>query len=291
MRLNFIMFIRGLAAVAMILFLAGCAKDENVAPQNQSIDERGSTTTGIPPSTLLYAISDRNELVKLMSGPPATEIGRVPIFGLRDGDRLLAIDIRPATRQIYGVSAYNLIYTIDANLGFAQLVSQSPFSPGIEGTLVGFDFDQRADRIRLVTEKGQNIRISPTTGAVTNVDFPINPSSAAVNGIAYSYSTSFISASALYAIGITEGKLYLQNPLGGTLTPVGSLGLIVGSEGGFDISRNNTAFAILFAGDRGGSIGTIDNTEQTYRLYTINLRTGQATSMGKVRNLIGLAIP
>ncbi len=291
MRLNLFTSIRGLAFLALIIFFAGCGKDENVAPLNSSVDERGSTTTGLPPSTLLYALSDNNELVKLMSGPPATETSRVPVVGLRDGELLLAIDIRPATRQIYGITNTNFIYTIDANFGIAQRVSNTPIDPSIAGSLVGFDFDQRADRIRLVTEKGQNIRISPVTGAVTNIDLPINPSTASVNSIAYSYSTSYISSSALYAIGTTEGKLYLQNPMGGTLTSVGSLGLLVSGEGGFDISRNNTAFAILYAGGRGGTFGGTDTSEQTWRLYTISLRTGLATSLGKTRPLIGLAIP
>jgi hypothetical protein len=289
MRLNLKMFSQGFALLSMIAVFAGCAQDENVTPQNLPVTERGLTIG--TPNTLVYGLSDRNEIVKLMSGPPATEISRVNVSGLRQGDVLLAIDIRPATHTLYGISASGLLYTIDPTFGIAQVVSLNPIDPPIGGSLVGFDFDPKGDRVRLVTEKGQNIRINPTTGAVSNIDFPINPPTAAVNSIAYSLTASGLAGSPLYDIGITEGKLYIQNPVSGNLSPVGSLGLAITGEGGFDIGRNSVAFAVLFAGSRGATLGGIDNSDPAYRLYSINLKTGAATTMGKVKTLIGLAIP
>ena len=82
----------------------------------------------------------------------------------------------------------------------------------------------------------------------------------------------------------------LQNPPNnGTLTTVGALGVNVGSVGGFDIfspsNGVNTAFA-AFA----------PNGSTAANLYTIDLGTGAATSLGQIGtgagyNLTGLAAP
>ena len=299
MRLQFNKLCQSIALLTF-LFIAGCTTDENVTPSNLPIDERGPIGPIGSSNVLLYGLSDRNELVKLMSGPPVTELERIPITGLRDGDFLLAIDVRPATRQIYGLSTTGILYIINPNLGSggnnATMVSATPIDPAIAGSLAGFDFDPRADRIRLVTEKGQNMRINPTTGAVSNVDFPINPAVGSMNSIAYGMTLSSTTGSSLYDIDLLQGNLYRQNPTLGTLTLAGPLGLVISGEGGFDISRTGTAYASLFAGARGGVGGGIGasagDSEPAYRLYSINLKTGRATSHGKLNgSLIGLTIP
>ena len=297
MRLQFNKLCQSIALLTF-LFIAGCTTDENVTPSNLPIDERGPIGPAGSANVLLYGLSDRNELVKLMSGPPVTELERIPITGLRDGDVLLAIDIRPSTRQIYGLSSTGLLYIINPNIGAggnnATLVSGTSLDPAIAGSMVGFDFDPRADRIRLVTDKGQNMRINPTTGAVSNIDFPINPVGS-MNSIAYGMALSSITGSSLYDIDLLQGNLYRQNPTLGSLTLAGPLGLIISGEGGFDIARSGAAYAALFAGTRpgaGGIGGSADDAEQTYRIYSINLKTGRATSLGRINGaLIGLTIP
>lgn len=290
MRLNLKLLSQGTAILTLIAFLSGCAKDENATPENLPIDERGITITGSSTNTLIYGLNDLNEIVMLMSGPPANELSRVPITGLRDGDAIIAIDIRPGTKQIYGVSLSSMIYKIDPNTGVAQAVSLTPFSPSISGAMVGFDFEPKTDRIRLVTDNDQNLRISPVTGAVTNIDFPLNPALPTINSIAYS-SLYSLNGSLLYDVDIAEGNLYRQNPNTGTLTRVGSLGLKISGEGGFDISRSNVAFAVLFASGQGPVIGGEDLSVPDFRLFKINLNNGVTTNFGKVKNLIGLAIP
>jgi hypothetical protein len=123
----------------VILLMTGCAKDENVLPQNQSIDERGGGTIGGGTSTLMYGLSDDNVIVKLMSGPPVTEVSSVPLKGIGTGELMLAIDYRPADRKIYGVSDANLIYRIDPVTGVTTAVTGWPFTPAIDGGVVGFE--------------------------------------------------------------------------------------------------------------------------------------------------------
>ncbi len=293
---NFKLFGQLLTLCTGLLFFTGCQQDESVSPLNGSIEERNSSTTAYP-NVLFYGLGPSNELYTYRSGPPATEVSSVMITGLRTEEFILAIDVRPATRGLYGVSNQSMIYTINGSTGVATAVSQTPFTPAIEGSTIGFDFNPMVDRMRLVTDKGQNLRIHPTTGQVVGVDLAINGPVVAVNSVAYSNNNAGASGTSLYDVDVLEGKLYRQNANAGSLVLVGSTGLTIVGEGGFDISRTGAALGVYLAsgrpsfGSSGGIGGTSDDTTQeAYRLYSMNLRTGQATSLGKVRPMIGLAI-
>src|SRR5690606_28741242 len=107
--------------------------------------------------------------------------------GLRDGEFILAIDTRPLTRGLYGISSESFLYQLDAATGEAVPVSLEPLSPAVNGKLISFDFNPADDIIRLTTETGQNLRISPFTGAVVGVDVPFNFGQSILNASAYSY--------------------------------------------------------------------------------------------------------
>ncbi|HUR29867.1 MAG TPA: DUF4394 domain-containing protein [Saprospiraceae bacterium] len=267
-----------LAIISGLLFFIGC-QQESVSPDNAQIEERGSTTTvAYYPSVGFYALSTSNMIYTYRSGPPATIISKAQVTGLGDGEVLLAIDVRPATRVLYGVTNMNNIYSIRVSSGLASAtkVSQVPFKPGIQGTTIGFDFNPTTDKISLITNANQNLKIDPVTGQVLSSDGYIK---IPVTGSAYWGST-------LYDIESSEGKLYRQDPASGFLTYVGSTGLSIKGDGGFDISSNGQALAVFMAGT------TTDASPMTpaYRLYNINLKTGQATNFGEVYPIIGIAI-
>jgi hypothetical protein len=293
MRLNFKMLTYGAVALTGILFIPSCTNDDGIKPgDGAQIEERG-LTSGAPVNTALIGLSPANELVSLMSGPPVSEVSRVPIINLRPEENLLAIDTRPKTKELFGISDQSILYKLDPATGDAVAVSGTPITPAIEGSLVGFDFSPIDDMIRLVTDKGQALRISPITGAVVGVDILFNPSLNPINSIAISYATPTW-RSTLYDLDATNGNLYRQSSAnGGSLVYIGATGFSFTGEGGFEITSSNTAFAVQFGKSRyGGTFGTIgydDITQDSYRLYTINLRSGQATSYGKVAPLIGLA--
>lgn len=295
MKRNFNLMSIGFSMLISFLLITGCAKEENISPLNNTLDERGPTASGLPGSSLMYGLSDSMALVAFSYGPPVTELAVMPIKGLHVGERLLAIDIRPRTGQIYAVSDSNLIYILDRN-GLAYPVSLTPFTPGIDGTMVGFDINPADDRIRLVTENDQNLRISPVTGQVLAVDVPLSPSQVSINAIAYAVSgssSSTLSASySLFDIDMATGDLYRQNFNSGILTFVGSLGINISSEGGFDAQKSG-AWAVFNSSSKLGGIGpgNDDLLEAATRLWKIDLQTGIATSYGRMRTLIGLAVP
>lgn len=263
------------------------SNDNMLAAQNTKAKGGTAALKG----TRFYALTASNELVTYSSGNPLAELSAVTITGLSTGERLLAIDFRPANGQLYGVSSASRIYTINLSSGAATAVG-APFTPAINGEWVGFDFNPTVDRIRLVTNNGQNLRLNPVTGQVAAIDLPINPTNTDVSAVAYTNSVAGATATTLYDIDVATNMLYIQNPPNnGTLVAVGSLGVQALGKAGFDISPDNSvAIAALYG--RGLEDGQVEESMgNKYRFYYINLSTGQAKNAGKTdREIIGLAI-
>ncbi len=278
----------GAAALTGFLFVPGCTTDDGIKPTNdEMIETRG------PGNTALIGLSPANELVSIIAGPPAQQTGKVAITGLRSEEIILAIDTRPKNKQLFGISNQSILYLLDPVSGIATPVSGQPISPAINGTMVGFDFSPVDDVIRLITDLGQALRISPTTGAVVGVDAFLNGGTNPINSIAFSYATR-TSRVTLYDMDANSGNLYKQSSYnGGSLALVGPTGFFFSGEGGFEITSANAGFAVQYGRSRFpagfGGTGFDDITQDSYRLLYINLLTGKATSWGKVTPLIGLA--
>lgn len=249
----------------------------------------------------LTGLTEDNTLVRFSSDSPSSTTS-VKVTGAELTGTLIGIDYRPADGQLYGVANDNNIFTIDPGTGAATRVStlDTPFTGG---GFSGVDFNPAADRLRINGTNDQNFRVNVDTGA-TIVDgtlayvagdsnFGTNPT---ITGAAYTNSFSGPPASVsprttqLYGIDSSLDILALQNPPNaGGLATIGSLGVDVGPIGGFDIfspsSGVNTAFA---------AFGSSSDDTLAASLYSIDLTTGAATSLGQIgsgagSNLIGLA--
>lgn len=277
------------AAVLLTTGLLSCSKEDAIS-NDQTLDDRNPAWFAPPTTNVeLIGLDPQNVLVKLTSGPPVRESARIPVTGMRAEELLVSIDTRPSTKEVYGVSSMNQLYTIDVETGVATAVGGG-LSPQIQGKLVAFDFSPVDDKIRLITEEGQNLRINPTTGVVEAVEGLVNPGVAAFNSIAYS--NSFGSAKpVLYGIDFRTGNVYLmRNPADGVATYLGPSYFNFGGEGGFDISPNNVAWAVSSVSGQGTqtSTPTDDLSQENYRLLNVNLRSGRASSYGTIRPLIGI---
>jgi hypothetical protein len=271
----------------------GCEKTDGLSGSDSlSLDERSyNTLSGYVPNTPLVALTSGNELASLVSGPPALELSRVPITGVRPDEIILAIDTRPKTREVFGISDQSVLYRLDPATGAATAVSGAPLEPAVNGKLVSFDVNPVDDLIRLTTEGGQNLRVSPVTGAVVGVDVPINFNQTALGCSAYSYALG-ASRSMFFGISHGDGTLYRStNPNGGVIQYVGNTGFEFIGDGGFEITNANTAFVVQNCRGKGGTaLGAIDgNAPEAYRLLLVNLKTGRASSLGVVKDYIGLA--
>lgn len=231
----------------------------------------------------LVGLTTQNTVVRFDSAAPGSILSSASITGLTAGDTLLGIDFRPATNVLYGASL-NRVYTINPLSGVATLAST--LSTAATGTAFGLDFNPVPDRMRLVSNTGQNLRINVDTGAVT-VDGSINPAGVTIVGSAYINNFSGATSTTLYGIALGPDRLVIQNPPNnGTIVDVGPLGLPSGISSlvGFDVSGATGIAYAAFSSPTGGPS----------TLYTINLATGAATSLGTIGGglaLAGLAAP
>src|SRR4030095_14815219 len=91
------------------------------------------------------------------------------------GENVLGIDFRPATGELYGLGSTSRLYRIGIANGAAVQVGAGPFSPLLSGTDFGFDFNPQSDRIRVVSDAEQNLRLNPDNGTIAGVDTNLNP--------------------------------------------------------------------------------------------------------------------
>ena len=234
----------------------------------------GSAAYAVP----VYGLTTDNMLFTVDSSAPGTILSGTSITGLQLNENVVGIDFRPATGTLYAVGSTSRLYSINTTTGAATAVG-SPFTPALNGTAFDIDFNPTVDRIRLVSDADQNLRIDPNTGLVAAIDgtlaytgalSSVNPN---VAGAAYTNNVSGAGSTSLYVIDSGADILSIQNANAGTLTPVGlSLGIDVTAVLGFDIvtvGSTNTAYA---------SLQTTTNINS--QLFTINLATGLATPVG-----------
>src|SRR5207253_11219827 len=115
-----------------------------------------------------FGLTAANQIVTFDTNTPAVALSLASIAGLQAGENGLAIDLRPATGQIYLLGSTSRIYVVNPATGIAVAVG-GPFTPALSGTAFGFDFNPTADRIRVVSDTGQNLRLNPDTGPVAGI--------------------------------------------------------------------------------------------------------------------------
>ena len=254
------------------------------------------------------AVTASNKLLKFNAGRPGRILTTLNITGLQAGETLLGIDYRVAKDQLYALGSSGRLYTLNVDTAIASAVG-TPFAVKLDGTQFGFDFNPAVDRIRVVSNTGQNLRLHPDTGAVVDsnptlegvqtdgklayaagdMNFGKSPMTV---GAAYSYNkadtritTNFAldaASGALVTQGSREGIMPAVSPNTGQLFTIGSLGLAF-NNASFDIQAvSDVAFAAL---NSDGSMAS--------RWVMIDLKTGAAKSLGAVgggERVVGIAL-
>ena len=225
------------------------------------------TAIAIPTNPVAYAVGANNALLIFDPSAPATIVSKT-ITGIMPMENIVGIDFRPLNGQLYALGNSSRLYAVNASSGVATAIGSVPLATVLTGTSFGFNFNPTVDRIRVVGNDGQNLRLHPDLGTIAAVDAALNPGTPSVSGVAYTNNFSGATSTTLFDIDFTTDKLYTQNPPNnGTLVETGALGINVESTIGFDIaSRSGTAYAILTSGSSTG-------------LYTINLSSGAATKL------------
>lgn len=230
----------------------------------------------------LWAVTTFNNLINFNSSNPWVFSSR-PITGMQVGENALGIDFRPAPPlgRLYVLGSTGRIYLV-ANpvTGVATAVGGAPFA-ALTGADYGLDFNPTVDRIRVIGNSGQNLRVHPDTGALVSTDGstayavgdPNFGQTPAVTAGAYTNNFAGAGTTTLYDIDTNLDVLVTQlPPNNGTLNTVGSIGIDATGVNGFDISGTTT---IAYA-----ALSTAGGTQST--LYTVNLGSGGLTSLGIV---------
>jgi len=210
---------------------------------------------------------------------PATKkvTGKADIKG---ASNIVGIDVRPADGALYAVTQDGGIYTVDAKTGAATM--KSKLSETLKtGVTVTVDFNPVADRLRIITSEGVNLRVNVDDGkAVVDGALKFKDGDAQAgktpNVIAGAYTNSSNpkpGATALYDIDAAGHLLSQAPPNDGVLNTVGMLGIKL---------EGPVAFNIVAKGEDNAAWLVTGNT-----LYSVDLKTGKATAAGKLEGITG----
>ena len=218
------------------------------------------------------------------------------VTGLDGDTALLGIDVRPANGQLYGLGDQGGVYVLDPGSASARRVAKAatPTGPVVPaGTSFGVDFNPAADRLRVVSDTGQNLRINVDDGSTT-VDTPLayvppTPPTGAVGAAYTNNDADPATATTLFDVDAVLDQLVIQSPPNlGSLAATGKLGVDTGPEVGLDIysrvEKGTTVENITYASlsSRGAS-----------SFYAVKGLTGRANPRGAFPRgdvVIGIAV-
>lgn len=223
-----------------------------------------------------YATDTAGRLLSFTAKHPRN-VARRAISGLPAGVRLVGIDFRPASGDLYGVGSDSVVYRVNPRTAIA-VAEAAAFTPALAGSSFGVDFNPVPDRIRLTSDTGQNLRLHPDDGNVVGLDSPLNPGMPQIVGSAYtnsSFSVTRPALTTLYALDAATDMLCVQNPPNaGMLADCKAVAINVGQNTGFDIAGPDTKNVGFVATTAPGGSGS--------GLWRVSLGDGKARYLGRV---------
>jgi len=236
-------------------------------------------------------------LIVVDSASPSEVLAKIPVRGLLNKETIAAIEFRPSTGQLYGLSSTNRLYLIDPSTGQANsaVTPGDPLASAPAGADFGFDVVPDTSEIRVLS--GANVHtlygvsgagaltVTTKTGP-TYADADVNAGATPdIVAIAHDNNTTGSDPATLFAIDRANNTLVRVGSEGGdpqspdtgllsTVAPIGP-GTITGPVG-FDILTNptngaETAFVTFFNGPKARS-----------GLFTADLTTGATTALGEI---------
>ncbi|WP_190093496.1 DUF4394 domain-containing protein [Streptomyces melanogenes] len=256
-----------------------------------------SSASGAAAGLRAYGITGDGTLMATFTTDRPTVLDWVrAVTGLVGDQKLIGIDYRVQDGLMYGVGDQGGIYTIKTPPATADVVvtKVSQLQVALYGTNFDVDFNPAADRLRVISDNGQNLRHNlhdhTTVEDTTLTTPPATGPARAVTAAAYTNNDlNGATATTLFDIDTKADQVVIQAPANnGTLSPTGSLTLDASPNAGLDIFSN------LTNGKTNSNIAFASLTPygaSTPSLYSINLFTGEATAVGQFPlNITDLAI-
>jgi hypothetical protein len=246
--------------------------------------EVGITDNDTPPR-IIYGLTEDNHLISFTTYQPNRLLSSRSI----KGEKLLGIDFRPATGELYGLGLSGHLYTVNRLTADLKQIGTDAI-PNLTGaSAAAIDFDPVRDRLRVTLYyDARNFQVDPNTGAVS-VDVPLSSVSNGYDapqlyGLAYSNNYPGATKTTAYGLNIFISYRALKlvtlgSPDGSPLSPdSGKLFMVkevpIGPMyihwAGFDITDTGEAYAFTSSfAVNGGAM-----------LQRVNLEDAQAARVG-----------
>ncbi len=195
------------------------------------------------------------------------------------------------------------VYRIDDRSG--AMTYLHTLSVALEGNQFAIDFNPAADRLRILSDSGQNLRHNLNTG-ITLLDAPLNyapgaplntvgPVAAGIVAAAYTNNDlSPTTGTTLFALDANLNQAAIVSPPNnGSMAIAGQLGVDIGTVTSFDILST----VVDGATDANTGVVVASTGGNSATIYTLNLLTGRLKAFATVAGntaagrLVGVAAP
>jgi len=161
----------GVATMALAIGTVGCvaasdgeqgasssasSASSSAASEIEAKGGAGALPAGSGGRLSAIGLTDNQRLVKFRVDQPNRTLPLGKLNGLKGDSKLIGIDYRVQNNKLYGVGDRGGIYTIREIGAKATKVSQ--LSVALQGNSFGVDFNPAANRLRVISDTGQNLR-------------------------------------------------------------------------------------------------------------------------------------
>ena len=252
-------------------------------------------------SLQVVGLTTDGRLVRFDAASPGRTRSIGKVKGLAGDQSLVGVDYRVQDGKLYGVGNAGGIYTLATNAAAAKV---GQLTVALSGTSFGVDFNPAANRLRVVSNTGQNLRhnlddataTAPPLAGMTAQDgtLTVPPATTPVMGVAgAAYTNNDLdpnTATTLFDLDTTADQLMVQSPaIAGALAPTGKLlvdagpvaGLDIYSRGAFGTTQGNHGFATVSVLGR-------------FSFFQVSLLTGRMSRIGSFRpsaQVADIAVP
>ncbi len=201
----------------------------------------------------VLALTSKQRLVSFDRGSANVLRHGAELSGLGAGESVVGLDVRPRDGQLYALSSQGKLYKLDPATGKATVVfaltadpadATEPFA-ALSGTRFGVDFNPVVDRLRVVSDTGQNLRIDVDLGRVIT-DGSLRGATTGVAAAGYVNSHAEACRTRLFGLDLAGSRLVVQDPPNDGVTTAIGAGLgVTASAGFFDVltAQDGTSWA------------------------------------------------
>ena len=213
-----------------------------------------SLTYAKAPTATLWGLTSAGHLVSFTLQDPATFVTDTAVTGLQGGESLVAIDVRPADGQLYGLTSAGRLVPVDPTTGAAgagitltanPADTAAPVYAGLSGTRFGMDFQAFDDLLRIHSNTGQSLRVITADGTVsqdTDLQAPVGLAPPQVIGTAYGNNYVGGASTVSYVVDAGNNRVMRHSSIAGTMDFIGAatgVDIVAGgiqAEGDIDIA-------------------------------------------------------